>query len=188
MEVQGYIKASKYGSRRIALVDVPHPIEADTIEVITAATFTVLAEKGNSATGAAVAQVETVTLTGTSGTADITIAGGLTKTATWNTSLTQTATDFVASHAAAYKLARIIVTSSGTGIIFTAAIVGTPILVPVITNATGDLAGTVAHTVANVASAMGNHGIYAQLASGEKIESRTKFTLVQISGGVIVAY
>lgn len=186
--MEGYDRQSKYGTRRIALTDVPHPIDAHTIEVVTAATFTLLQERGVTETGAAVAQVETVTLTGTSGTANITVAGGLTKLATWNTSLTQTATDFVTAHAAAYKLADIILTSSGADLIFTAAIVGTAIAVPVITNATGDLAGTVAHTTANKITSMGNHGIYGEITVGEKIHAATRFTSVMISGGVILVY
>ena len=71
---EGYVRPSKYGSRRIALVDVPHTIEAYTNKVITAATFTSLTEKGKTNTGAGVAQVDTLTLTGASGTATITLA------------------------------------------------------------------------------------------------------------------
>lgn len=99
--------------------------------------------------GSNTAQVATVTLTGTSGTANITVAGGLTKLVTFNTSLTQTATDFDTTHSAAYTTAGITVTTSGADIIFTAAVAGTPFDAPVITNITGDLAGTVVATTAN---------------------------------------
>lgn len=104
-----------------------------------------------------VAQVETITLEGGSGTADVTLCGGLTKTATWNTSLTQTAADFVTDHAAAYLAVGVVVTSSGVDIIFTAATAGTPIIAPAITNTGGDLDGTVVHTTANQT---GNNFIY----------------------------
>ena len=186
--MDGYTRTSKYGSRRIALVDVPHAIQAHVIEVVTAAIFTHLAENGNDAQDTPVAQVETVTLTGTGGTATITGVGGLSKVVTWDTNLTDTAAAFVTSFAAAYKLEAVIVTSSGADIIFTAAIIGTPIVAPVITPATGDLDGTVAHTTANVGSSLGDHGVYGELAAGEKIQSATKFTSVMISGGVIVCY
>jgi len=186
--MEGYNRVSKYGSRRIAVTDVPHAIDAHVVEVITAATFTHLAENGNTAEDTPVAQVETVTVTGTSGTATITEVGGLSKVVTWTTNLTDTAAAFVTSFAAAYKLEAIIVTSSGADIIFTAAIVGTPIVAPVIAPLTGDLDGTVAHTTANVGSSLGDHGVYGELAAGEKIHAKTKFTSVMISGGVIVAY
>jgi hypothetical protein len=97
----------------------------------------------------AVKQVDTITLTGTDGTANVTLAGGLTKLATFNTSLTQTATDFVTDHAAAYLVEGIVVTSSGEDILFTAQLAGVAFVSPVITNATVDLAGTVANTTPN---------------------------------------
>jgi hypothetical protein len=102
----------------------------------------------------AVKQKDTITLTGTSGTANVTVAGGLTKLATFatggTTDLTQTAADFVTDHAAAYAAEGITVTSSGADIIFEATLAGVPFDSPVITNVTTDLAGTVANTVANV--------------------------------------
>lgn len=100
---------------------------------------------------AAVKQVDTTTLTGTSGTANITV-NGTAYLATFDTSLTITATNFVTAHAAAI-LARhgnIVVTSSGADVIFTAGIAGLEQSVSNAVNATGDLAGTTAATVANV--------------------------------------
>jgi hypothetical protein len=97
----------------------------------------------------AVKQVDTITLTGTGGTANVTLAGGLTKLATFNTSLTQTAADFVTDHATAYDAEDIVVTSSGEDILFTSKYAGVPFTSPVITNATVDLAGTVANTTPN---------------------------------------
>lgn len=99
---------------------------------------------------AAVKQKETVTLTGTSGTATIAAAGGLTKTATFATDLTTTAANFVTAFAADYLAQGIVVTSSVADLIFEAQTAGVPFTAPTITNATGDLSGTVAHTTANV--------------------------------------
>lgn len=88
-------------------------------------------------------QVETVTLTGTSGTANITLAGGLTKLATFDTDLTTTAENFVTVHSAAYALVNITLTSDGADLIFTSAVAGTYFVQPVVVNVTGDLDGTV---------------------------------------------
>ena len=98
----------------------------------------------------AVAQVDTLTLTGTSGTADVTGTGGLTKTATFNTDLTTTASDFVTAFAADYLAVGITLTSSGEDIIFTASVAGVSFTSPVITTTDGDLSGTVVNTTANV--------------------------------------
>lgn len=93
-----------------------------------------------------VKQVETITVTGTSGTANVAVAGGLTKLATWNTSLTQTCADFKTAHAAAYLAVGLVLTSSGETIILTSVLLGQEFDAPTITNVSGDLAGTVAHT------------------------------------------
>jgi hypothetical protein len=98
----------------------------------------------------AVKQVDTLTLTGTSGTASITVAGNLTKTATFNSDLTTTASDFVTANATAYLTQGIVLTSSTADLIFTAQVAGNGHSAPVCTNATGDLAGTNVATTANV--------------------------------------
>lgn len=113
-------------------------------------TATVTLTNGSGTLPAGTAQVNNIALSGTAGTANVTGVGGLTKLATFNTSLTQTAADFVTAHAAAYAAVGIIVTSSGVNIIFTAAVAGTPHSAPVITNATGDLAGVSTQVTANV--------------------------------------
>lgn len=101
----------------------------------------------------AVKKVDTITLTGTSGTATITLAGGLTKTVTFaaagTTDLAQTAEDFVTSFAADYLAQKILITNSGADIIFTSQYAGYDFTSPAIANATGDLDGTVANTTAN---------------------------------------
>lgn len=106
---------------------------------------------------AAVKKVVTITLSGTGGTANVTAAGGLTKLATFDTDLATTAANFVTAHAAAYLAAGIVLTTTSTGatdgkLVFTDTVAGTDFVSPVITNATTNLAGSVATTTANVAS------------------------------------
>lgn len=100
----------------------------------------------------AVKQVSTHTLTGTSGTANIAI-NGVNYLATFATSLTVTATNFVSTHAAALLLRGIVATSSTTTVILTAKHPGVKFTTTAAANATGDLAGTLAATTANVAPA-----------------------------------
>ena len=93
----------------------------------------------------AVAQVDTITLTGTSGTANINV-NSVNYLATFTTSLTVSATNFVSTHATALDAAGITVTSSGADLIFTAKTGGTAFTIAAPVNATGDLAGTLANT------------------------------------------
>ena len=81
-----------------------------------------------------------VTLTGTSGTANVSI-GGVNYLATFTTNLTTSATNFVTSHQAALSALGIAVSSNAAVITISgeAEALGTPAVV----NATGDLAGTV---------------------------------------------
>lgn len=80
-----------------------------------------------------------ITLTGTSGTATVTI-GGLAKTATFATSLTVTRNNFITANAAAYAAVGITITASGTAGIL--AVGSTTLATPTVVNATTDLAGT----------------------------------------------
>jgi len=96
------------------------------------------------------AQVETLTLTGTSGTATVTL-GGKTYLATFTTDLATSAANFVTSHSAALLLRGITVTSSTDTVIFTATIAGMPFSAPTIAGVSGNLGGSVAHTTANTA-------------------------------------
>jgi hypothetical protein len=98
-----------------------------------------------------VAQVATVTLTGTSGTANISVMG-VNYLATFATSLTVTAANFKSLHEAALLARGVVVTSSAATIIFTAQHKGNAISVNAPVNASGDLAGSVAATTANVAT------------------------------------
>lgn len=100
-----------------------------------------------------VAQVTTHTLTGTSGTANITV-NGVDFLATFATSLTVTAANFVTTHATALAAMGITVTSSTADVILTATIAGAPFVsTATATNVSGNLAGTVAQTTANTAPA-----------------------------------
>src|SRR5690606_12430590 len=94
-----------------------------------------------------------ITLTGTSGTANINIAG-VDYLATFNTTLTQTATDFVTTHAADILAATgAVVTSDAAVITVTDDTTGFPAIT--ITNATTNLAGTVADAEIEVAASTG---------------------------------
>ena len=95
-------------------------------------------------------QLLTITVTGTTGTANVTI-DGIDYLATFNTSLAQTAIDFVASHAAAILTDSGFVVTNPTGaeLLFTST--DNRISVIAIANATGDLAGTPSAAQAAVA-------------------------------------
>ncbi len=100
-------------------------------------------------------KVMTVTLTGTSGTANINItpntlygAVAADYLATFNTSLTVTASDFVATHTAALLLLGIKVKASAATIVFTGVDYGKTFTVVAPANVSTDLAGTVATTQA----------------------------------------
>tara|TARA_R110002167_G_scaffold305358_1_gene509497 strand:- start:4782 stop:6089 length:1308 start_codon:yes stop_codon:yes gene_type:complete len=98
----------------------------------------------------AVKQVGTTTLTGTSGTSNITI-NGVAYLATFNSSLTQTAADFVTSHAstiAAREYSHVL-TSSAAGVILTSGVEGVAFDMSASVNVTGDLAGNNVATTAN---------------------------------------
>lgn len=103
-------------------------------------------------TQAAVAAVKTLTLSGTSGTANIPI-NGVNYLATFATSLTVTATNFVTAHAATIlaRHGKCVVTSGAGTIIVTSGLPGMNVLVGAAVNVTGDLASSgVAATTAAV--------------------------------------
>ena len=108
-----------------------------------------LVDGDNTRYGDPFTQIDTVTLTGTSGTANITGAGGLTKLVTFNSDLTTTAADFVTAHAAAYLAVGIEITSADEILTFTAHVAGTAFTSPVIANVSGDLNGTVDNVIPN---------------------------------------
>lgn len=98
----------------------------------------------------AVKNKRTLTLSGTSGTATVTI-NGRDYTATFATNLNTTAANFVTAHAAtiAALYGGLVVTASTNTIIVESGVPGLAVTVS-IANATGDLAGSVANTTANV--------------------------------------
>ena len=102
-------------------------------------------------TTAAVAGEKTSTITGTSGTANITI-NGVAYLATFNTSLTQTATDFVATHGPAIlaRMGKCTLTVGVGTVKVTAGVPGMNVTVSAPVNVSGDLAGSVATTTAAV--------------------------------------
>ena len=147
-------------------------------------TLTSLAEKIT--VGTDVAQVSTVTLTGTSGTATITGPGGLTSTVTFNTTLTQTATDFDTDESAAYTAEGITVTTSGDDIIFTAAVAGVGFDIPVITNATGDLDGTVVETTDN--NSVAGEIDFMDVLPFKSVAGLTGYALIELVSGTSVQF
>lgn len=99
----------------------------------------------------AVKAKKTATLTGTSGTANVTI-NGVDYLATFATDLTTTAADFVTAYAATIlaRHGRCVVTSSGADIIVEAGVPGMNVLVTVSAAVSGNLTGSVAATTAAV--------------------------------------
>ncbi len=133
-------------------------------------------EVGGITGGADVAQVETATLTGASGTANVTM-GGLTKLATFDTNIADTSAAFDAAHTAANAAIGIALTGTTT-LIFTAAVAGVPFTAGVVANVTGDLTGTVAHTtpssVAGAANRIWGWALDAASAVGDIIRILVK--------------
>lgn len=101
-------------------------------------------------TTVAVKGKKTLTLTGTSGTANVTINGRV-YLATFTTDLTTSAANFVTSHAATILalFGNVVVTSSGADIIIEAGIPGMNVTAS-IANVSGNLSGSVAATTAYV--------------------------------------
>ncbi len=92
-------------------------------------------------------QLETLTLSGTSGTAVISDAGGLSKLLTFDTDLTTTASNFVTANAAEYLTKDIILTSDSTNLIFKSSITNQFFTKPKITNTSGDLSGALTSNI-----------------------------------------
>ena len=99
----------------------------------------------------AVKAKKTATLTGTSGTANVTI-NGVAYLATFASDLTTTASNFVTAYAATIlaRHGRCVVTSSGASIIVEAGVPGMNVLVTVSAAVSGNLTGSVAATTAAV--------------------------------------
>jgi hypothetical protein len=97
-----------------------------------------------------VKRVDTIVLFGTIGSADI-LCNGVTETITFHLNNTQTATDFVTAHAAAYLATGVVVTSYLYTIIFTSTIAGVDFTgaTSITTQADGNLTGSVITTQDN---------------------------------------
>jgi hypothetical protein len=94
-----------------------------------------------------VKQISTVTLTGSSGTCDIDVAGVATKTITFASSLPVTAANFVSANYTTYYDEGVVVSCNGDDLVFTALTAGVAFAPPVITPDAADLDGTVVETV-----------------------------------------
>lgn len=152
-----------------AVTSAQMPFGFDRVEVVTAAVIAHLKEKG-------IKGHEVLTLTGSSGTAGIT-AGGLTKTATFATSLTQTADNFVTNYAAEYLTLGITVTANAGILTFASTKVELDVS---IANATLTLDGTV------VGVALNKHNIAGEtLPIGFVLYASTEFTEITLTSGSV---
>lgn len=104
-------------------------------------TYTGLTENLHRFFGFSIPQVSTVTLTGTSGTANIPI-DGVNYLATFNTNLSTTASDFVTTHATALNTAGVTVTSNAAVLTFTGGVPSVLFTIGNGINVTGNLGGT----------------------------------------------
>ena len=87
-------------------------------------------------------RVDSITLSGTSGTADV-VCDGITRPATFDTDLATTAANFVSAFASDYLPGGVVVTAVGDRIIFTSNVLGADFTgSTTITNTSGDLDGT----------------------------------------------
>lgn len=142
----------------------------------------------------AVKNKRTLTLSGTSGTATVTI-NGRNYTATFATNLNTTAANFVTAHAAtiAALYGGLVVTASTNTIIVESGVPGLAVTVS-IANATGDLAGSVANTTANVENTTLKAGAGKAILKGmyDKMspELRANMSLARymVTGSIMDAY
>ena len=142
--VQGYSRMADYrdNSTRYEQTGVTYDDSGANVVRYTGLTSTLFRGFGFKVTTPP-AQVDTITLTGTSGTANLSV-GGVNYLATFNTDLTTTAADFVTAHASALSTAGITVTSAAAVLTFTANVGGTAFAIVAPVNVSGDLAGTTA--------------------------------------------
>jgi hypothetical protein len=105
-----------------------------------------------------VKRVDKITLAGTGGTATI-VVDGVTKTATFDTTISKTIDNFITANAADYLAAGTVLTKEGTTVmVFTSTVAGTDFTgASSGVNASGDLAGTAVTTVANSVAAINDN-------------------------------
>jgi hypothetical protein len=132
-------------------------------------------------TNVPVAQVDTVTLSGTNGKANL-ICAGITREMIFNSSLAQTATDFVTAYTADFSAQGVDISSNSGNIIFTAQVAGTPFASPYVATTEGNLSGATANTIPNVPAIEGKRTLeYYSLPSGET-HVLNKFLYVGLAG------
>lgn len=109
-----------------------------------------LTDKNESIDATKVAQIDSVALAGTSGTANVTV-DGVDYLATFTTNISTSADNFVTSHAAALSTAGITVTHPNADgvLVFTADVDGVAFYISVVSNVSGDLAGVIANVTLN---------------------------------------
>lgn len=174
------------GSMRIAGTAYT-PVRGRVIEVVASAVIAKLRETGIAAdSGAGTAQVVNITLSGTAGTCLIKYMDQV-FTVTFNTSLTQTAADFVTSNSAAFTALGLTLTSSSGVLIFTAPVAGIAFDAPTVQKQTGNLVGVTTVATPNGTNPLLIHGVSgATLAAGEKVYAKTEFLAVQLTSGTIM--
>ena len=99
-------------------------------------------------------RVDTITLTGSTGTCNITV-GGITSLATFFMTLSITAQDFVTAYESDYDAVGIVLTSVGADLIFTAKVAGTEFDGETsLVNASGNLFGSIAYTTSSYSESL----------------------------------
>lgn len=99
-------------------------------------------------------RVDTITLTGSTGTCNI-LVGGFTGLATFSMTLSITAQDFVTAYESDYDGVGIVLTSSGNDLIFTAKVAGTEFDGETsLVNASGNLFGSIAYTTSSYSESL----------------------------------
>ncbi len=132
-------------------------------------------------TNTPVKKVDTVTLSGATGTANLSCAG-VVNILTYITTLTITASTFVTNFAADYLAVGVVVTSSGPDLIFTASVAGTPFTSPWVATIEGSLAGTTVHTTANVPAVEGKRTLEYYSVPLPTVHAVSKFLYIAIVG------
>ncbi len=99
-------------------------------------------------------RVDTITLTGSTGTCNI-LVGGFTGLATFSMTLSITAQDFVTAYESDYDAVGIVLTSVGADLIFTAKVAGTEFDGETsLVNASGNLFGSIAYTTSSYSESL----------------------------------
>lgn len=108
-------------------------------------------------------QMETLTLAGSSGTANILAAGGINKLITFNTNLSITAANFYITNAAYYSGLGVDLSVYNNKLVFTAQVPGVPFTTPSITNVNPDITGRIQHGYSRTSYFHNQLGTFADL-------------------------